>query len=88
MNIQENKTLYINRLLYIGESDNVQNGIKEHDLNNIWKQYCLEGEEPCFNFGEVKLENSTESRKQIEEALIFKHMPPCNKKYVNSTNRR
>ena len=85
INMPENNTVYINRLLYIGESENVQKRIEDHEKKQIWEMQCAKGEELCFSYGSVCYEVSTEDRRRIEEALIFKHMPPCNQEYVNST---
>lgn len=74
------KTVSINKLIYIGEAANVNARVASHEKYNDWKRHLKSGEELCFNFGGVGASN----RDRCEAALIFKHKPPENTEYVNS----
>lgn len=80
------------RLLYIGESKNVESRIADH-MNNEDMMYSLiydahdENSEPIspskdtlhFSASEI-----TDNRDQVEAAMINAHKPPSNTDYVNN----
>ncbi|MCO7247533.1 GIY-YIG nuclease family protein [Halomonas sp. Mc5H-6] len=74
------KTVSINKLIYIGEAANVNARVAGHERYNDWKRHLKSGEELCFNFGGV----GASDRDRCEAALIFKHKPPENSEYVSS----
>jgi len=78
-NIQ-NKTVSLNKLIYIGESDDVNKRIANHEKYDDWKKHVRSGNELCFSFGEVPALN----RERCEAAMIFKHKPPENTEYKDS----
>lgn len=78
-NTQE-KTVSLNKLIYIGEADNVHDRIANHEKYNDWKKHVRTGNELCFSFGSV----SATSRVRCEAAMIFKHKPPENTEYKDS----
>ena len=84
VNMRENNTVFINSLLYIGEAKNVRERILGHNELDEWKSHCATDQELCFSFGTPNYDITSEDRKRIEAALIFKHHPPCNKNYINS----
>ncbi len=67
-------------LIYIGESDNVQDRIANHKKYQDWLKHVRYGNELCFSFGLIV---STD-RERAEAAMIFKHRPPENDEYVDS----
>lgn len=71
------KNLTIKNLIYIGESENVNERIKNHEKLTEWKRYLKLGETLCFNFGAVP----SNIRNRCEAAIIFKHQPPVNTEY-------
>ncbi|MCK4664176.1 MAG: GIY-YIG nuclease family protein [Bacteroidales bacterium] len=75
-----NKTVSLKKLIYIGESDNVNDRIKNHEKWDDWRKHVGIGNELCFSFGEV----SSNEKNRVEAAYIFKHKPPVNTEYVNS----
>lgn len=77
---KDEKTVSIRRLIYIGESGNVNDRIQEHEKWDDWKSYVTDGNVLCFSFGYVGSEN----RDRVEAALIFEHKPPENKEYTDS----
>ena len=70
----------IYKLIYIGESDNVQERIANHERYQAWLKYVRYGNELCFSFGPVV----SADRERAEAAMIFKHKPPENDEYVDS----
>jgi excinuclease UvrABC nuclease subunit len=78
---QNEKTVQIRKLLYIGESGDMQRRVTGHPLHDGWKRHCAQGEVLCYSAAEVSLEAT---RHQAEAALIFKHKPPLNDEYKHS----
>lgn len=74
---ESEKTVSIKNLIYIGESENVNDRIVNHEKFSEWKKYLRPTETLCFNFGEVP----SNSRIRCEAAMIFKHKPPVNTEY-------
>lgn len=68
------------KLLYIGESEDLNSRVKNHEKLNDWKKLVHSSNELCFSYGEV---DST-YRKRVEAALIIKHKPPANSEYTNA----
>lgn len=78
-NTSEN-TVAIHKLIYIGESANVNDRIANHERYKDWKRHVGSGNVLCFSFGGV---DSTD-RARAEAAMINRHKPPENSEYVNS----
>jgi hypothetical protein len=74
---QNDKTISIKKLIYIGESEAVNDRIQNHEKLSEWKRYLQAGQELCFNFGEVPLI----SRNRCEAAMINHHRPIINTEY-------
>jgi len=70
----------IKKLIYIGESENVNDRIANHEKLPDWEKNLKSGEVLCYSFGEV----ATTNRVRCEAAMIFKHKPPENTEYVSS----
>ena len=77
---KKEKTVSLNKLVYIGESDNVNSRIADHEKQEDWESHLKDGEQLCYSFGGI----SGASRVRCEAAMIFKHKPPKNTEYVNS----
>lgn len=78
-NMQE-KNISIHKLIYVGESDNVNDRIANHEKYEDWLKHVRQGNELCFSFGGI---GSTD-RDKAEAAIIFKHKPPENDEYTDS----
>ena len=78
-NVQE-KTVSIHKLIYVGESANVNDRVANHGKYEDWLKHVRRGNELCFSFGGV----GSIDRDRAEAAIIFKHKPPENDEYVNS----
>lgn len=70
----------LHRLIYIGESDNVNSRIQSHEKYETWQRYLSPGQELCFSTGQV----IGDDRFRVEAAYIFQHKPPVNTEYINS----
>lgn len=78
-NSQE-KTVTLNRLIYIGESANVKSRIASHEKWPKWQQQLRQGEQVCFNAAPI---SPATDRERSEAAMIHHHKPVCNEEYVN-----
>jgi len=75
-NSQTNK-VSLKKVIYIGEADDVNDRIANHEKWPAWKRHCGTNNEPCFSFAPV----ISTDRKRGEAALIYKHKPPVNEEY-------
>lgn len=71
-----NNTITIKKLIYIGESGDVNDRIKNHGKDdwNAWRKQLDTNECLYFSFGAA----DSSSRERVEAALIYKHQPPVN----------
>ena len=74
---EREKSFSLNKVLYIGESQNVSEGIAKHKKWPLWRKHCG-ANQICFSFAHV----SNPDRKRSEGALIYKHKPPVNDGYI------
>jgi hypothetical protein len=65
------------KVIYIGESENVNRRIAKHKEWPLWRKYCGSNQ-ICFSFAHV----SNTDRERSEAALIYKHKPPFNDRYI------
>lgn len=77
---QSNDTVDLKKLVYLGESENVNTRIKNHEKWNLWRKYLKQGEQICFSYSYIDSAN----RDRVEAALIYEHKPPVNDEYVNN----
>lgn len=75
------KTVDLKRLLYIGESADVQNRVQNHEGWTAWKRELKAGEVICIS---AALIAGDSDRQRAEAAMILKHKPRCNTEYVDS----
>ncbi len=75
------RTVSLNRLLYIGEAADVKGRVAGHEGWPTWKRKLKQGEVLCLNAALISPEGA---RQRAEAAMIFKHKPPCNTKYVEN----
>ena len=71
------ETPFLKKVIYIGESENVNHRIAKHKKWPLWRKYCG-ANLICFSFAPVP----TPDRKRSEGALIYKHKPPVNDGYI------
>jgi hypothetical protein len=70
----------LDRLIYIGEAEDVNDRIVNHADWPKWRRYVPEGSGICFAFAGI----TRPEREFAEAALIYYHKPPCNVEYVDS----
>ena len=73
-------TIALDKLIQIGEAENVNYRIENHEKWPEWHQHVLKGFEICFSFAGI----TSPYRKRAEAALIYSHKPPCNDEYKDS----
>ena len=71
------ETSFLKKVIYIGESENVNERIAKHKKWPLWRKHCG-ANQICFSFADV----SNRDRKRSEVALIYKHKPPVNDGYI------
>ncbi|MBE6673602.1 MAG: GIY-YIG nuclease family protein [Ruminococcaceae bacterium] len=76
----DTKKVTIHKLLYIGESNNVNDRINNHERLSDWKNALEKNQTLCYSFAPA----INPDRERAEAALIYKHKPPMNDEYVNS----
>ena len=67
-------TVTLNKLIYIGEAEDVNDRISNHEKWPEWRKEVPEGSEICFSFAGV----TSPDRERAECALIFYHKPRYN----------
>ena len=77
---KDKDSVSLHKLIYIGESGDVNDRIQNHEKLEDWKTHVADGNELCFSFSYVESDN----RDRVEAALIFEHKPPENSEYTNS----
>jgi excinuclease UvrABC nuclease subunit len=73
-------TVTLDRLIYIGEAEDVQDRIANHEKWPKWRQSVPKGSEICFSVAGV----TSPDRERAEATLIYYHNPPCNDEYKDS----
>lgn len=79
---KEEKTVTNHKLIYIGESVDVNNRIANHEKWSDWKKKVSNGNEVCISVAKI----GSTYRNRIEAALIFEHKPPVNTDCINEFN--
>lgn len=77
---ENEKTVTIKKLIYIGEATNVNDRISTHEKLDRFLEQCSKGEIICYSFAPVM----NPDREMAEAALIYKHKPPLNDEYANN----
>lgn len=74
------QTVSLRKLIYVGESANVQRRIRAHEKKPLWKRELGPQGVLCYSFAPL----SRPERERGEAAIIFQHKPPTNEEYVHS----
>jgi len=75
----EAKTVSIHKLIYIGESADVNGRIANHEKLDDWKEHVRQGKILCYSFTPVE----DRYRARVEAAFINHHKPVVNTEYVD-----
>lgn len=78
---QPANTVGLNRLIYMGESENVNSRIVSHECWSLWRRQLRIGEIVCFNTAPI---SPADDRRRAEAAMIYGHKPVCNDEYKDS----
>jgi hypothetical protein len=73
-------TVSLLKVIYIGESADVNARIINHEKWPFWRRHCRANNEICFSFAPV----ASPDRERGEAAMIYKHQPPVNDEYRNN----
>ncbi len=65
----------LDTLLYIGQSENVNERISAHEKLPLWKAWLQPSQELCYSVAEVR---QSSVRDMCEAALVYETQPPCN----------
>lgn len=71
------KAVALHKLIYIGESENINTRIANHEKLPLWRQYVRAGNELCYSCTQVDAAN----RPRVEAAFMNHHQPPANTEY-------
>lgn len=73
-----NGTVTLNKLIYIGESENVRDRIACHEKEPDWRKH--------LSWGEILIFSTAPSSDRFcaEAAMIYRHKPPVNDEYTYS----
>lgn len=71
----------LNKLLYIGEADDICGRLSNHERLNDWKKHLRKGEKLCYSYAKIENERL---RKQAEAALIYCYKPCENTQHIDS----
>lgn len=73
-------TVDLIKLIYIGEAEDLNDRILNHDKWKEWERHLKINEELCFNFTRIE----SAYRERVEAALINANQPPVNTEYKNA----
>lgn len=74
---ESERTVTLNKLIYIGEAADARERIEKHEKWSEWREHVPKGSEICLSFAPV----SSPDRERAEAALVYHHKPPCNDEY-------
>jgi hypothetical protein len=77
--VDKGDTVEISELLYVGESEDVQDRIRYHDRFADWKRQLYSGESLIFSMAKT----TSSVRLQCEAAIINHHKPKLNSEYCD-----
>lgn len=77
---KDKQNISIHKLIYIGESENVNQRVDKHEKLADWMKHVNKGNELCYSSTLV----DTYYRNRVEAAFIFHHKPPVNTEYVDN----
>lgn len=84
---QQNNSLNVTRLLYIGKANNIRERHQNHKKHDFWLACAGIGQTLCYSYAPM----ARNSLSVCEAALIYRHQPPCNEacteSFLHSTTR-
>ena len=76
------KTVALNKLIYIGKAEDINARIGGHEKYDEWRGYLKSGETLCYAYTDVCDANC----ERVEAAYIYRHCPPVNSSCTKSFN--
>ncbi|MGD0202520.1 MAG: GIY-YIG nuclease family protein [Candidatus Bathyarchaeia archaeon] len=73
-------TVDLTKLIYIGETKDVDDRIDKHEKWGLWRNNVPDGQQLCFAFAKI----ASPDRERAECALIYYHQPVCCTQCMNS----
>ncbi len=65
------KMVSLKKLIYIGQAEDINKRLSNHEKYEDWKSYLKSGETLCYNYTSVSINDLD----RCENALIYKHQP-------------
>lgn len=72
-------TVSLQKIIYIGEAENIRERIENHDMLETWKQYAQPGNELSFSAAHI----DSSFRTRIKAAFIYHFKPPANSVFTD-----
>ncbi len=79
---EQSNTVQLNEIIYIGQAQDLNQRLNNHEKYSEFKAKCGPDEELCYAYADVSLDDLD----IIENALIFAQKPPLNSELVDSFN--
>lgn len=79
---KDKDTVTLRKLIYIGEAEDANDRIANHEKRKDWVDQVPEGLQLCYSFAPA----NKSDRERAEAALIFYYKPVCNDKGKDSFN--
>lgn len=79
---EEQQTVTLNKLIYIGKAINIHDRINNHDRYEDFKKQLSEGEQLCYSYSSV----SPKDMDVVENALIYLQKPVLNDNLKDTFN--
>lgn len=77
---QQTNKVDLKNIIYVGEAEDVNDRIANHEKWDEWRKYCATYNQICFSFAPV----ISPDKDRAEAALIYKHKPPVNDEYKDT----
>lgn len=81
---KQSNTVQLNEIIYIGQAQDLNQRLNNHEKYSEFKAKCGLDEELCYAYADVSLDDLD----IIENALIFAQKPPLNSDLVDSFNHK
>lgn len=79
---KESDRVTLKEIIYIGQAEDLNERINNHEKSKKFQEKCKDGEELCYAYANVSLDDLD----IVENALIFAQKPPLNSELVDSFN--
>lgn len=77
---QQTNKVDLKNIIYIGEAEDVNDRIANHEKWSEWRKHCSSYNQICFSCAPI----TSPDKDRAEAALIYKHKPPVNDEYKDN----